>query len=89
MNLGKYTVVQDIILGMNVLTIHRNPAIWENPAEYNPLRFSPEESDRRRPYDYIPFSAGSRNCIGQKFAMNEMKVVIGTLVNRFILKAIQ
>ena len=36
-------------------------------------------------YDYIPFSAGSRNCIGQNFAMNEMKVVIGTIVNRLTL----
>ena len=86
MNLGEYTIPQDTILGVNVFAIHRNPTIWENPAEYNPLRLSPEESVGRGPYDYIPFSAGRRNCIAQNLAMNEMKVVIATLVNHFILE---
>ncbi len=62
---------------------HRHPDIWENPNEYNPLRFSPENLDGRDPYAYIPFSAGQRNCIGQNFALNEEKVVVASIVNRF------
>ena len=64
------------------LLIHHNSLIWENPEKYDPLRFRPSGLVKRGPYDYIPFSAGSRNCIGQNFAMNEMKVVIATVVQR-------
>ena len=75
-----YTVAIDTLL------IHRNINIWERPLEFDPLRFHPSNIEKHSPYDYIPFSAGHRNCIGQNFAMNEMKVVIGTIVNRFVLK---
>ncbi len=81
--MGEYTIPSDVIIAVSTFTIHRNPAIWENPAEFNPLRFHPDNVDKHGPYDYIPFSAGIRNCIGQVFAMNEMKVVIATLVNKF------
>ena len=83
---GEFTVPADTILRINLFLIHRNANVWENPNEYNPLRFLPSNMEKHGPYDYIPFSAGSRNCIGQNFAMNEMKVVVGTVVNRFKLK---
>ena len=83
---GEFTVPADTILRINLFLIHRNASVWENPNEYNPLRFVPSNMEKHGPYDYIPFSAGSRNCIGQTFAMNEMKVVVGTVVNRFKLK---
>jgi len=78
---GKIYCSQDIILSVNVFTVHRNPTIWENPTEYSPLGFSPEELNYLGPFDYIPFSASIQNCIGHNFAM---KVVVGTLVNHFI-----
>lgn len=54
------------------------------PNEFEPaLHFSAEAVRARHPFAYVPFSAGARNCIGQKFAMQQLKVVLARLLRRF------
>ena len=81
--LDGYVIPKDMIILIGPLQIHRHPDTWENPNDFNPLRFHPSNAEGRHPYAYIPFSAGYRNCIGQNFAMNEEKMVIASIVNRF------
>lgn len=66
---------------VNIFTIGRNPKWFPNPEEFDPSRFDTENG--KNISNYLPFSMGPRNCIGQKFAMLEMKCVLSYLVRNF------
>ena len=69
--------------------LHHNPNVWPDPETFDPLRFEPSNAENRDPYAYLAFSAGSRNCIGQNFAVNEEKVVVASIVNRYRLSVVK
>ncbi|XP_072761631.1 cytochrome P450 4C1-like [Anoplolepis gracilipes] len=87
--LQSYIVPAKTILHLHVYGTHRDPNFWPNPDVFDPDRFLPERIQNRHPYSYIPFSAGPRNCIGQRFAMLELKAMVAPLVHKFYLEPVE
>ncbi len=54
--------------------LHRRKDIWGlNANQFDPENFSQENSARRHPYSFIPFSAGKRNCLGIQIQQKKLK----------------
>ncbi|XP_023309753.1 cytochrome P450 4V2-like isoform X2 [Anoplophora glabripennis] len=67
-----------------IFGIHRSPKYFPDPLKFIPERF--ENYEGKEPFSYIPFSAGPRNCIGQKFAMMELKTTLSKVIRNFELR---
>nr|UUB32661.1 cytochrome P450 CYP4BQ1 [Dendroctonus rhizophagus] len=73
-------IPQGITLIVSSYAIHRNPHVYDQPDKFIPSRFLNLES---KPFTYLPFSAGPRNCIGQKFAMLLIKFALINVLSNF------
>ncbi|KAF2895443.1 hypothetical protein ILUMI_10730, partial [Ignelater luminosus] len=76
-------IPKNVGIGFNAYALHRSPNVYPDPDKFDPERFTAENQAKRSPYAYIPFSAGPRNCIGQRFAMLDMKSVVSKLLKHY------
>lgn len=76
-----------IAAGVTVLimpwTLHRHQLYWDNPRAFMPERFLPENRGRIGRFQYLPFGAGPRVCIGATFAMQEAVIALAVLMSRY------
>ncbi|RWB57630.1 cytochrome P450 [Mesorhizobium sp.] len=63
--------------------VHRHRKLWDRPDAFMPERFHPENRDRIDRFQYLPFGAGPRVCIGASFAMQEAIIALAILLSRF------
>jgi len=67
-----------------IMAVHWNEKNWKNADQFIPERFLPGSKDERtHPFAFIPFSAGARNCIGQKFAIQEGTIILSMVLQKF------
>jgi cytochrome P450 len=81
MELCGHLIPKNTTLSVSPFVLHRNPKIFPEPRKFNPENFA--EGKEYASNAFIPFSAGPRNCIGQKFAVREAKIMLAHLLFNF------
>lgn len=77
------------VVGVGIYAIHRDPALWERPLQFDPDRFSPENAAGRDRWQYLPFGAGPRSCIGDHFAMLEATLGLAAIVKNVEISSLE
>ena len=79
--IGGYFFPKGTMVLAMIHTIHRNPKHWKDPDAFNPDRFI--EDKERDSFLLLPFSKGSRMCIGVNFAMLELKALLSLMLRKY------
>lgn len=80
---GDYTLPEGSTVVISTYNLHRWDKIYPNPDKYDPDNFLPERQANRHFYSFIPFSAGPRSCVGRKYAILKMKIILATVMRQF------
>jgi len=78
--LGSFVLPKGAAVIYSEFVTHRLPELYEEPDRFKPERWA---ALRRTAYEYLPFSAGQHRCIGAEFAIQEIKMVLATLLQRY------
>ena len=70
---------------LSILDVHMNEKYWPDAHRFKPERFLSRPPE---PYTFIPFSAGARSCIGQKYANIQAKITIMTVIRKYRIQSI-
>lgn len=76
-------ILRGDILMLPIYALHRHRMLWDDPDAFDPDRFAPEAAKGRHRFQYLPFGAGPRICIGMGFALMEAKLILATLLARW------
>lgn len=81
---GNYKLGKSIV-HLNFYAIQRDPDIWgEDANDFHPERFLGEEGRKKmNSFGFLPFSKGSRDCIGKYFALLETKITLAAMITRY------
>lgn len=83
-----YTLPAGATVVIGTFKIHRREDIYGARADvFDPDNFLPERTQNRHYYSFIPFSAGPRSCVGRKYAMLKLKVLISTILRNYHIRS--
>lgn len=88
-SVGRYKIPKDTMVVVNLWAVNHDPRVFENPYIFNPYRFLDENGDvcKEKSKLQLPFSIGSRRCLGSTLAKAEIFLLLACLLQNFELTA--
>jgi cytochrome P450 len=76
--LGRFTIPRGSGIAVPLLLVYRSPALYSDPTLYRPRRYLDEDAPRP---SWVPFGAGIRSCVGERFARLEIGIVLREILH--------
>jgi len=78
-----YQVKKGNWVAVSPMVAHRDPEVFQDPLRFDPNRYGPGREEDKRPFAYISFGGGRHKCMGNAFAILQIKTIIAVLLNRY------
>ncbi len=75
-----YSIPAGTVTGVNPMLTHLLPEIWDQPTQYNPDRFHPDQARLRHRFAFVPFGGGAHACLGANFASLQVRALLRNLL---------
>lgn len=88
MQMDKYLIPEGTSVYVNIGAINRDPQVWTNANKFLPERFSLDSTVPDSSRGNLFFSVGARNCLGNRFAMLNLKIVLAFLLRQYSVRSL-
>ncbi|GAA0186108.1 oxygenase [Lithospermum erythrorhizon] len=83
-NFMDYQIPTNTQVLVNAWAIGRDPDCWDDPTSFKPQRFIGSKVDYKgQNFEYIPFGAGRRMCVGISLGHRMLHFMLGSLLHEF------
>jgi sterol 14-demethylase len=78
-----YQVNKGDWVAVSPLVAHRDESVFKNALQFDPSRFGTGREEDKTPFAYISFGGGRHKCMGNAFAILQIKTIMGVLLHRY------
>ncbi|RYO79307.1 hypothetical protein DL763_009327 [Monosporascus cannonballus] len=83
---GEWSIPSGTPVGMTALLMHKNESLYPDSEKFDPERWMDVEARKKADKTFVPFSRGTRICLGMHLAWAELYIATASLVRRFDLE---
>jgi sterol 14-demethylase len=81
-----YTIPKGAWMIVSPLVAHREDQVFPSATRFDPSRYAPGRGEDQTPFAYIPFGGGRHKCMGNAFALLQIKTILAMLLRRYELE---